>query len=98
MIEARRTERESRLAAANERLLVRLGFDLHDGPLQQVYVLAQDVRVLRDHVAVAARAASTGNRRSTRSPTSRRSSPSSTATSMTSRTHSSHAPAPAAAP
>lgn len=42
---------ESRLAAANERLLVRLGFDLHDGPLQQVYVLAQDVRVLRDRVA-----------------------------------------------
>ena len=44
-------QREPRLAAANERLLVRLGFDLHDGPLQQVYVLAQDVRVLRDHVA-----------------------------------------------
>jgi signal transduction histidine kinase len=42
---------QARLAAANERLLVRLGFDLHDGPLQQVYVLAQDVRVLRDHVA-----------------------------------------------
>ena len=47
------TQRESRLAAANERLLVRLGFDLHDGPVQQVYVLAQDVRVLRDHVAAA---------------------------------------------
>jgi two-component system, NarL family, sensor histidine kinase UhpB len=53
LIDARRTERESRLAAANERLLVRLGFDLHDGPLQQVYVLAQDVRVLRDRVAAA---------------------------------------------
>jgi two-component system sensor histidine kinase DegS len=38
------------LAAANERLLVRLGFDLHDGPLQQVYVLAQDVRLLRDQM------------------------------------------------
>jgi signal transduction histidine kinase len=38
--------------AASERLLVRLGFDLHDGPLQQVYVLAQDVRVLREQVAV----------------------------------------------
>jgi signal transduction histidine kinase len=37
-------------AAANERLLVRLGFDLHDGPLQQVYVLAQDVRLLREQV------------------------------------------------
>jgi signal transduction histidine kinase len=39
--------REPGLAAANERLLVRLGFDLHDGPLQQVYALAQDVRLLR---------------------------------------------------
>lgn len=41
-------QRESGLAAANERLLVRLGLDLHDGPLQQVYVLAQDVRLLRE--------------------------------------------------
>src|SRR5262245_4161411 len=38
------------LAAANERLLVRLGFDLHDGPLQQVYALAQDIHLLRDQV------------------------------------------------
>ena len=38
------------LASAYERLLVRLGFDLHDGPLQQVYVLAQDVRLLREQV------------------------------------------------
>lgn len=38
------------LAEANERLLVRLGFDIHDGPLQQVYVLAQDVRLLREQV------------------------------------------------
>lgn len=37
-------------AAASERLLLRLGLDLHDGPLQQVYVLAQDVRLLRDQV------------------------------------------------
>lgn len=41
---------EPGLAAANERLLVRLGFDLHDGPLQQVYVLAQDIRLLREQV------------------------------------------------
>jgi two-component system NarL family sensor kinase len=39
-----------KLAEANERLLVRLGFDLHDGPLQQVHVLAQDLRLLRDQV------------------------------------------------
>jgi len=38
------------VAAANERLLVRLGFDLHDGPLQQVYALAQDVRLLREQM------------------------------------------------
>jgi signal transduction histidine kinase len=41
---------EPGLAEANERLLVRLGFDLHDGPLQQVYVLAQDIRLLREQV------------------------------------------------
>lgn len=45
-------EREPALAAANERLLVRLGFDLHDGPLQQVYVLAQDVRLLREQMVM----------------------------------------------
>jgi signal transduction histidine kinase len=45
-------QREPGLAAANERLLVRLGFDLHDGPLQQVYALAQDVRLLREQVLV----------------------------------------------
>jgi len=45
-------EREPALAVANERLLVRLGFDLHDGPLQQVYVLAQDVRLLRDQMVM----------------------------------------------
>ena len=43
-------ERERSLAAASERLLVRLGFDIHDGPLQQVYALAQDVRLLREQV------------------------------------------------
>ena len=55
MLERERTiaeERESGLAAANERLLVRLGFDLHDGPLQQVYALAQDVRLLREQMVV----------------------------------------------
>ena len=41
---------EPGLAAANERLLVRLGFDLHDGPLQQVHALAQDFRLLREQL------------------------------------------------
>jgi signal transduction histidine kinase len=55
VLERQRTvaeQREPGLAAANERLLVRLGFDLHDGPLQQVYALAQDVRLLRDQLVV----------------------------------------------
>jgi signal transduction histidine kinase len=50
VLERERTLAEVRkpgLAAANERLLVRLGFDLHDGPLQQVHALAQDIRLLR---------------------------------------------------
>ena len=29
---------------------MRLGFDLHDGPLQQVYALAQDVHLLREQM------------------------------------------------
>ena len=45
-------EWEPGVAAANERLLVRLGYDLHDGPLQQVYALAQDVRLLRDQLVM----------------------------------------------
>ena len=55
MSEAQRAgaeQHEPGLAAANERLLVRLGFDLHDGPLQQVYALAQDIRLLREQVLV----------------------------------------------
>jgi signal transduction histidine kinase len=43
-------EPQPRLAAANERLLVRLGLDLHDGPLQLVSALAQDVRLLREQL------------------------------------------------
>jgi signal transduction histidine kinase len=43
-------KRDPGLAEANERLLVRLGFDLHDGPLQQVHVLAQDIHLLREQI------------------------------------------------
>jgi two-component system sensor histidine kinase DegS len=38
------------LAAANERLLVRLGFDLHDGPLQDLVVLGTDVMQARAEI------------------------------------------------
>ena len=53
MLERAEANTESGLepgAAAGRRLLVRLGLDLHDGPLQQVYALAQDVSLLREQV------------------------------------------------
>ena len=42
-------ETERTLVAAHERRLTRLGFDLHDGPLQDVAVLAGDLRTARRH-------------------------------------------------
>jgi signal transduction histidine kinase len=42
--------RERELVAATERRLVRLGFDLHDGPLQEIVAFAQDLRVARTHI------------------------------------------------
>jgi signal transduction histidine kinase len=38
---------ERALIETSERKLTRLGFDLHDGPLQEVAVLAEDLRLLR---------------------------------------------------
>jgi signal transduction histidine kinase len=43
-------ERESVLVGAAERRLMRLGFDLHDGPIQNVLALAADVRLLQRQV------------------------------------------------
>jgi signal transduction histidine kinase len=40
----RSTQRERELVAALERRLLRVGYDLHDGPLQELAALAQDVR------------------------------------------------------
>lgn len=40
----RRVEREHDLAAAGERRLMRLGYDLHDGPLQEIVALAEELR------------------------------------------------------
>ncbi|HSI98400.1 MAG TPA: ATP-binding protein [Gaiellaceae bacterium] len=42
--------RERALVAATERRLMRLGFDLHDGPIQDVLALAADVRLLQQQV------------------------------------------------
>jgi signal transduction histidine kinase len=40
----RGVQSEHDLVAAGERRLVRLGFDLHDGPLQEIVALAEEVR------------------------------------------------------
>jgi signal transduction histidine kinase len=40
----RRVQREHDLVAAGERRLLRLGFDLHDGPLQELVALAEELR------------------------------------------------------
>jgi signal transduction histidine kinase len=42
--------RERRLVAASERRLMRLGFDLHDGAIQDVLALAADVRLLQQQI------------------------------------------------
>jgi signal transduction histidine kinase len=42
--------REREIVAAGERRLVRLGFDLHDGPLQELVAFADDLRVTRSHI------------------------------------------------
>jgi signal transduction histidine kinase len=42
--------RERALVSAGEKRLMRLGFDLHDGPIQDVLALAGETRRLRDQV------------------------------------------------
>jgi signal transduction histidine kinase len=44
---------ELALIEASERKLMRLGFDLHDGPIQDVAVIADDLRLFRDQLEVA---------------------------------------------
>ena len=46
----RNTVRERALMGTAENRLTRLGFDLHDGPIQDVLVLGAEVRQLRDQV------------------------------------------------
>lgn len=41
---------ERAIAEASERKLTRLGFDIHDGPIQDVAVLAEDLRMLRSQL------------------------------------------------
>jgi len=49
---ASNAETERALLEASERKLTRLGFDLHDGPIQDVAVLAEDLRLFRDQLDV----------------------------------------------
>jgi signal transduction histidine kinase len=51
MLLDRSTERERALTEVSERRLMRLGFDLHDGPLQDVVVLGNDVELARRELA-----------------------------------------------
>jgi signal transduction histidine kinase len=46
----RRKERESALVEAAERRLARLGFDLHDGPVQEIMALGAELRLFREQL------------------------------------------------
>ncbi len=45
---------ERALVESSERKLTRLGFDLHDGPIQDVAMLAEDLRLFRDQLELLA--------------------------------------------
>jgi signal transduction histidine kinase len=47
----RRVQREHDLVAAGERRLLRLGFDLHDGPLQEIVALADELRAASNQIS-----------------------------------------------
>jgi signal transduction histidine kinase len=47
----RRVQREHDLVAAGERRLLRLGFDLHDGPLQEIVALAEELRTASTQIS-----------------------------------------------
>ncbi len=47
----RKVAREHDLVAAGERRLMRLGFDLHDGPLQEIVALADEIRAASSQIS-----------------------------------------------
>jgi signal transduction histidine kinase len=47
----RNVARETALVESSERRLTRVGFDLHDGPIQELAALAGDVRFFREQLA-----------------------------------------------
>ena len=61
----------STLIASAERRLTRLGFDLHDGPIQDVLALAGDVQLLQQQVYPVHPRGRTASRRTAASTTSR---------------------------
>jgi signal transduction histidine kinase len=46
----RNAARERELVSATERRILRLGYDLHDGPLQEIVAFAEDLRLARTQV------------------------------------------------
>jgi len=53
---ARNATRERALVATGERLLTRIGFDLHDGPIQDLSVIAGDIHLFKARLANAGEA------------------------------------------
>jgi signal transduction histidine kinase len=51
MLLERSAERERKLAESSERHIMRLGFDLHDGPLQDLAALAMDVQMAQAEIS-----------------------------------------------
>ncbi len=49
---ARNASSERALVQASERRLTRLGFDLHDGPLQELLLVGEDLALFREQLAV----------------------------------------------
>jgi signal transduction histidine kinase len=56
MLVERSSARERALVDGAEKRLLRLGFDLHDGPLQELALMAEDVRYTRGHLVPLIRA------------------------------------------
>jgi signal transduction histidine kinase len=57
---ARNATRERALVATGERLLTRIGFDLHDGPIQDLSVVAGDIRLFKARLADAGESVAPG--------------------------------------
>jgi signal transduction histidine kinase len=48
----RNAARERELVSASERRILRLGYDLHDGPLQEIVAFAEDLRLARTQITM----------------------------------------------